>query len=44
MPIMNIRTTREIMTGHNDIWNPTMQGFLVQLMLYIVERPAAASP
>jgi pimeloyl-ACP methyl ester carboxylesterase len=44
MPIMNIRTTGEVMTGHNDIWNPTMQGFLVQLMLYIVERPIAASP
>lgn len=39
MPIMNIRTTSDIMSGHNDIWNPTMQGFLVQLMLYIVEGP-----
>lgn len=44
MPIMNIRTTREIMSGHNDIWNPTMQGFLVQLMLYIVEGPKSLTP
>jgi hypothetical protein len=44
MPIMNIRTTREVMSGHNDIWNPTMQGFLVQLMLYIVEGPTSLTP
>ena len=38
MPIVNIRTTRAVMTGHNDIWNPTMRAFLVQLMIKIVER------
>jgi len=38
MPIVNIRTTREVMSGHNDIWNPTMRAFLVQLMIKIVER------
>ena len=42
MPILNIRTTGEVMTGHNDIWNPTMQGLLVQLLLSIVERPVPA--
>lgn len=44
MPILNIRTTQEVMTGHNDIWNPTMQGFLVQLLLYIVEGPRPHTP
>jgi hypothetical protein len=39
MPIMNIRTTRQIMTGHNDIWNKTMDGFLVQFLLTVVARP-----
>jgi len=38
MPIVNIRTTGEVMRGHNDIWNPTMRAFLVQLMIKIVER------
>jgi len=44
MPIWNIRTTRDLMSDHNDIWNPTMHSFLVQLVLSIVERgtPAAA--
>jgi hypothetical protein len=39
MPIMNIRTTGSIMNGHNDIWNPTMQGFLVQFLLLTVSKP-----
>ena len=42
-PILHIRTTSDVMTGHNDIWNPTMQGILVQFLLYIVERPESAS-
>jgi hypothetical protein len=41
MPIMNIRTTGAVMSGHNDIWNSTMQGFLVQFMLLTVSKPAA---
>lgn len=44
LPILNIRTTQDVMTGHNDIWNPTMQGFLVQLLLYIVEGPQQHVP
>jgi hypothetical protein len=36
MPIMNIRTSKEVMNGHNDIWNPVMQNFMVQFMLYTV--------
>jgi len=44
MPILNIRASAEVMNGHNDIWNPTMQGFLVQLLVFIVEPPAAKVP
>ncbi|MFL6717684.1 MAG: hypothetical protein ACJ8G3_15145 [Burkholderiaceae bacterium] len=43
MPIMNVRTTGVVMSGHNDIWNSTMQGFLVQFMLLTVDRPTAIS-
>lgn len=39
MPIMNIRTTKDIMTSHTDIWNPTMQSFLVQFLLLTVSKP-----
>lgn len=39
MPIMNIRTTSEVMNGHNDIWNGTMHSFLVQLLLLTVSQP-----
>ena len=42
MPIMNIRTTGSIMNGHNDIWNPTMQGFLVQFLLITVSTSEQA--
>jgi pimeloyl-ACP methyl ester carboxylesterase len=40
-PILNIRTTKEVMKGHTDIWNPTMRGFITQLLLVSVppERP-----
>lgn len=41
MPILNIRTTADVMSGHNDIWNPTMKAFLVQMMLSIVHQPDA---
>ncbi len=40
-PIMNIRTTGEIMSGHNDIWNPTIQGFLTQLVAISIADPSA---
>jgi pimeloyl-ACP methyl ester carboxylesterase len=39
MPIMNIRTTSDVMKDHNDIWNPTMQSFLVQFLLLTVATP-----
>lgn len=44
MPIWNIRSTGDLMRDHNDIWNPTMHSFLVQMLLLIVEQgtPAAA--
>ncbi|RZM18057.1 MAG: hypothetical protein EOO88_41705 [Pedobacter sp.] len=38
-PIMNIRTTKEIMTSHTDMWNPLMQRFMVQLILHTVTKP-----
>lgn len=38
-PILNIRTTSRVMNGHNDIWNPTMQAFLIQFLVKIT-RPA----
>lgn len=31
-PIMNIRTTSDIMSNHTDIWNNTMRAFLIQLL------------
>lgn len=40
MPIMNVRTTKDIMTSHTDIWNPAMQSFLVQFLLLTVSNPA----
>lgn len=39
MPIMNIRTTADVMADHNDIWNPTMQGFLTQFVILSVHHP-----
>jgi hypothetical protein len=44
MPVWNIRTTAGVMSGHNDIWNPTMHAFLVQLMLSMVGPPPVAAP
>jgi pimeloyl-ACP methyl ester carboxylesterase len=35
-PIMNIRTTSDVMSGHNDIWNSTIRGFLTQMFLISV--------
>jgi hypothetical protein len=49
-PIMNIRTTNDVMNGHNDIWNATMRGFLTQMFLISVpptrelSRQAPPSP
>lgn len=42
MPFMNIRTSGEVMNGHNDIWNTTLQAFLTQyvtLSLHIAHSP-----
>lgn len=41
-PISNIRTTSEVMSGHNDIWNPTASNFLYKLMDVFIEHPEAA--
>lgn len=39
LPIMNIRTTDTVSTGHNDIRNPTIENFVVQLMALAVRDP-----
>jgi len=39
LPIMNIRTTEAVMADHNDIWNPSMQGLLTQLVILGIHRP-----
>jgi pimeloyl-ACP methyl ester carboxylesterase len=31
-PILNIRTSAGVMSGHNDIWNPTMRAFIVEVV------------
>ncbi|ADQ85716.1 hypothetical protein [Methylovorus sp. MP688] len=31
-PILNIRTSAGVMAGHNDIWNPTMRAFIVEVV------------
>ena len=31
-PILNIRTNNEVMSGHNDIWSPTMQLFIAKFI------------
>lgn len=33
VPILNIQTTSRVMDSHNDIWNPTMQLFLIRFMI-----------
>ncbi|WP_431102905.1 hypothetical protein [Roseateles noduli] len=33
LPILNIRTTEAVMDGHNDLWNPTVENFALQLVL-----------
>lgn len=35
-PILNIHTTNDVMSGHTDIWNPTMRAFVTQLLLMSV--------
>lgn len=39
LPIMNIRTTRAVSSGHNDIRNPTLENFVVQLLALAVSDP-----
>lgn len=41
MPIMNIRTTSDVMTSHTDIWNDTMHSFLTQLVVLMIKDPTA---
>lgn len=43
-PILNIRTTSDVMSGHNDIWNPTMRGFLTQMFLISIPPTKAMTP
>lgn len=38
-PIMNIRTDKSVMSGHNDIWSPTLKSFLKQLLTTIQTKP-----
>jgi len=39
LPIMNIRATREVSGGHNDIWGDTLQNFIAQLMTLARQDP-----
>lgn len=39
MPVMNIRTTRAVSSGHNDIRNPTLENFILQLLALAVGDP-----
>jgi pimeloyl-ACP methyl ester carboxylesterase len=38
-PILNIRTTDVVMTGHNDIWNDTMGSFISQILVLAIRVP-----
>lgn len=40
LPIMNIRTTSEVSNGHTDVWNATLQGFMLHLTTLSATRPA----
>lgn len=33
LPIMNIRTTGDVMSGHTDIWKPTMKSLVTQMVI-----------
>jgi fermentation-respiration switch protein FrsA (DUF1100 family) len=39
LPIMNIRTTDAVSTGHGDIRNSTLENFLVQLLVLALTSP-----
>lgn len=39
LPILNIRTTDQVSTGHTDIRNKTLENFVVQLMALAVRDP-----
>lgn len=39
LPILNIRTTDQVSTGHTDIRNKTLENFVIQLMALAVRDP-----
>lgn len=39
LPILNIRTTSEVSSGHSDIRNKTLENFVIQLMALAVRDP-----
>ena len=39
LPVMNIRTTRAVSSGHNDIRNDTLENFILQLLALAVSDP-----
>lgn len=39
LPVMNIRTTRSVSSGHNDIRNATLENFITQLLALAVSDP-----
>jgi hypothetical protein len=38
-PFLTIRTTKEVIDGHDGIWNDTLQSFLRQFILLSIENP-----
>jgi hypothetical protein len=38
-PFLTIRTTKEVIDGHNGIWNDTLRSFLRQFILLSLEHP-----
>lgn len=40
-PIMNVRTTGQVMDGHSGNWDPTLQSFISQLLVLALRNPAA---
>lgn len=41
LPIMNIRTTKDVASSHTDIWNDTLQNFITQLTILSIRNPGA---
>ena len=39
LPLMNIRTTRDVSTGHGDIWNDTLENFVLHLVVLAGTAP-----